>query len=174
MDEQKYKAFVARLIPPQGAPLSAYISAASRALGGRTDSDLARTIGVPVATLASWKKRGAVPDDRITWFTTTLVPKIAEYRSDLPDVSNTARAATVELLTRTSGNPMRIERFPVFATANMLGAILAVAEFLVEVEGIEPRTLNSKTVERITDLLEVAMLEFRATLGPAYFSVGPQ
>ncbi|HMO86004.1 MAG TPA: hypothetical protein PKC18_13905, partial [Lacipirellulaceae bacterium] len=104
MDEQKYKAFVALLVPPQGAALSTYIGAASRALGGRTDSDLARTIGVPVATLASWKKRGAVPDDRITWFTTTLVPKIAEYRSDLPDVSSTARAATVELLSRSSGN----------------------------------------------------------------------
>ena len=97
--------FIAAVRPPSGSTaLAAYLDSAIRALGGRADVDLARSIGVPAATIASWKRRGSVPEDKLSWFTTTLTEKIAEYRSDIAQAEYTARAAVLTLAVQLGGD----------------------------------------------------------------------
>ena len=158
MDAANAMAFVAALRPPSGtAALSAYIDAAVRALGGRADADLARTMGVPAATVASWKRRGLVPEGSFSWFTTTLAEKIAQYRSDLPQAGFTARAAVLRLVLMTNGDVLGVEHGAA-ATAHALGGLLALAQFLDEVADLPSETAR---VDALAHLLAGGMWEFQ-------------
>jgi hypothetical protein len=175
MHERKVNSLTAALAPPQGgAAMAVYLAAAVRALGGRSDADLARIIGVSPATVASWKSRGAVPEDRAAWFTANLVRSIAERRSDLPQVGTTARVAVIEALSRSDGNPLGLARFRSSGTAQMLGAMLALAEFFAETSGHPPQMFDLRRAEQVADLLVIASETFRDVLGPTFAATVPQ
>lgn len=158
MDATNAMSFVAALRPPSGtAALSAYIDAAVRALGGRADADLARTMSVPDATVASWKRRGLVPEGSFMWFTTTLAEKIAEYRIDLPQAGFTARAVVLRLILLRHGDVLGIEQGTA-ATAYALGGLLALAQFLDEVADLPSEAAR---VDALADLLAGGMWEFQ-------------
>lgn len=166
MDERKVNAFIATLVPPRGKEAVAqFIDAAVRALGGRSDSALARTMGVAPSTLASWKARGAIPDEQVTWFTSTLGAKIVAYRQDLSNASLLATAAVVRLLGRTSGDPLRIGSAHLGPTARSLGPMLAIADFIVAVEGFDPSDTSELTVDRVADTLEGGLFFERNEIG---------
>jgi len=163
MDEMKVNAFIASQLPPSGtAELAGYVRDAVKALGGRSDAALARTIGVSASTLASWKSRGAVPQDYVTWFSSTLADKIFGYNADLPQVGMTARAAVVELIART-GEVRQSGALPDQKTAHMLGGLLALAEFVASRAKIDLKAADPKAVSNVADTLEGAL----ALLDPA-------
>lgn len=165
MDEAKVNAFIASLVPPTGtAELATYVRAAVRALGGRSDAALARTMGVAPSTLASWKSRGVVPQEYVTWFTSTLADKVADYNVDLPQVGITARAAVVELIVRTGSNPLRGEQSPP-KVARILGGLLALGEFVATRSSVDLRAAESTSVSKLADILEAAMLHLSRSDG---------
>lgn len=165
MDIAKVKAYIASMKPPQGAAVKNYVAAAVRALGGRADADLARTMGVPAPTIASWKKRGVIPEDHFLWFTTTLGEKILNYRSRSALADPISDAAVVRLLVRTGGNPLGLERQGVRAAPYVLPGLFALAAFLHQTSSAEWAELSEDDqIERLADLLEGAMGQEAHTL----------
>lgn len=166
MDDMKYQSLqslFAILRPPEGqSQLSAYLKAASKALGGRpSDAGLAKTIGVEASSIANWKRRGSVPDDYVRWFVTTLIEKIGTYNSDIRDVGFLARKSVISLLAITEGNPLKVEEDPHGATALALPALLCVAQFLCDALEAHGESSGSITAERITDLLAGSVFSLR-------------
>jgi len=166
MESDKVNSFVSLIRPPEGVePLSRYLAAVGRALGVASDAQLARILNVPPPTIASWKRRGNIPPDRVGWFAESLIPKIARTWDDLPQVGKTARAAVVELTVRRGGNPLEASRFPILTTAQSLGGLFALAEFLANLRGLSPHVLNSDEVTAIADLMAEGMDQFRQGAG---------
>lgn len=161
----KVNAFDAHMEPPTGgAAVCDYLAAVCRALNLRSDSALARMMGVAPSTLGSWKTRGAVPEEHAAWFRNNLISKIVARNDDLPMAGLTARAAVMELMMRTGGNPLDVARLRITVNATMLAPLLAVAQFLVECEGVDPQILRSTDVEQVADLLEGARAALRRSL----------
>lgn len=125
------------ILPPQdGEAVPAYLTAVTRALGGRTDAALARSMGQPAHVLANWRRRQRVPDEHLSWFSTSLVEKIGTYNPDLPSVGLTARAAVIRLISETGGNPIGAKQRSSDGNGLALGALLAFAQFLIDVTEI--------------------------------------
>lgn len=165
MDIAKVKAYIAAMRPPQGEAVKGYIAAAVRALGGRSDAGLSRTMGVPAPTIASWKKRGVVPEDHFRWFTTTLGEKIIAYRAHMGIPDPVSDAAVVKLLVRTGGNPLGLEADGVRATPYVLPGLFALSAFLYQTQSAGWAALSEEDqTERLADLLEGAMLEEASTV----------
>lgn len=160
MKSAKVNAFIALMHPPLGEGLKTYLSAAVRALGGRADADLGRTMGVPPSTIASWKRRGSIPEGHYTWFTTTLAEKIVEYKSKAYADDDVALAAAINLLARTNNNPWNLDAdTAALASPYILRESTPLAGFLHEAhpghwEGMSPK----ETIDGLTDLLEGAMI----------------
>lgn len=166
MNEMKVNAFIAALTPPAGtAELTAYVRGAVKALGGRSDADLARTMGIAPSTLASWKSRGAVPQEYVIWFTSTLADKIISYNADLPQVGLTARAVVLQFVERTVTSP-RSALVPIYNLARILGGLLALAEFLASRSGGDLNATDVKTVLFLADTLEGAWGRIARLAGP--------
>lgn len=162
MNETKVNAFIASVAPPRGKDaLSSYIEAVVRALGGRNDSALARTMGVAPSTLASWKSRGAIPEEWAPWFTTALVEKVAAYRRDLAPASLAATAAVVELLMRTDGDPLAMGDDSRATTARMLGPFFVIADFVIAVRGVDRSDTSRNTTAQTAEILEGAAIYLR-------------
>ncbi len=162
MNAYEVNAFDALIPPPAGAAqVSRFIAAAGRSLGYRSDADLARTLGVPNTTLASWKRRGVIPEEQWRWFSTGLFQKIAERNVDLPQVSRVAKAAVIELIGRTGGNPVDIGHFRLTVTAGALGGLLALAQMFADLDALDPWRLSSDDVAGLVRSLEAAMPQFR-------------
>ncbi|WP_242414714.1 hypothetical protein [Sphingomonas panni] len=122
------------ILPPQSDDaVPAYLSAVVRALGGRSDADLARTIGVPSHVIANWRRRRRIAANYEVWFSTTLAEKIGTYNRDLPNVDATAKAAVIHLILQTDGNPLSASRDHIGATGLALGGLLALAQFTLDV-----------------------------------------
>lgn len=156
------QSFMSYISPPSEAKwIGAYLTAAARALGGRSDADLARTIGVSPATIANWKRRGIIPEDAQAWFRTTLVEKIATYSRDLRPVSQQAREAVVRLLIETNGNPLHVKRAAEAATSHALAGLLVLAEFLCDLSHIDRASSSEPTPSLIAALLGNGMMLFR-------------
>lgn len=105
-----------------------------------------------------------MPEEHAAWFKNNLVSKIIARNHDFPLAGLTARAAVMELMIRTGGNPLQIERLLMTVNAAMLAPLLAIAQLLVELDGIDPQYLRSTDVERVADLLEGARPAFRRSL----------
>lgn len=135
MEDSELQSLMSVAWPPddeEGEAVPGYLAAAVRALGGRADADLARTIGVAPSVIANWKRRRRIPEDYRPWFATTLVEKIATYNSELPRVGPIAREALIRVLLQTNGNPLGVETNELEVTADVLGALLALAQFIVD------------------------------------------
>lgn len=163
MKYQSLQSLFAVLRPPEGqSHLSAYLKAASKALGGKpSDVGLARTIGVEPSNIANWKRRGSVPEDYIPWFTTTLIEKIGTYNSEIRDVDFLARKSVISFLTITEGNPLDVKEAPHDAAALALPALLCVAQFLCDALEAHGESSGSITAERIADLLAGSVFSLR-------------
>lgn len=160
MKKASLQSLMSALTPPADkAGLQAYVAAAVRALGGRSDADLARTLGVSPSSIANWKRRGAIPDEAQLWLRTTLLEKIATYSRDLRQTDAIAREAVVHLLVCTAGNPMRVRDQPVAATAQALPGLLAAAQFIYEAR--LAHGVQHVTSEDVAELLDAGMLSFR-------------
>jgi hypothetical protein len=160
MKDMDTQSFMSIISPPTGKDLGRYLSAVERALGFRSDAELAGMIGVAPGAIANWKRRGSVPADHLAWFTEVLVPRIASTWVDVPRTGRTARAAVIKLIVNTEGNPLGVPRFQLTSTAQALGGLFAFAEFLTEVKGVSPHQLNSDEVDRIEALLAAGMHQF--------------
>lgn len=162
MDATKVKKFIAHMAPPVEGQngVREYIRAAVWALGGRTDADLARTMGLPPATIASWKRRGVIPESGRLWFTTTLAEKIVQHQLRHTNTqAAVARAAVIQVLGRHGGNPFDISGGPL-AYAAMFDGLHALAEFMLDTAPDEwGDDGDSVLVERLADLLEGAGME---------------
>lgn len=165
MIEAKVNAFDARMAPPVGVEeVARFLAAVGRGLRVRSDSELARSIGVAPSTVASWKARGSIPEDHAAWFKANLIPKLVHGHDDLPACGLVARSAVIELLARTHGNPLGVQRLTLTVGASMLAPLLALAEMLAELEGGDRRTFRSELVYRVVELMEGAMPAMRQTL----------
>lgn len=159
MKVAKVNAFIASMHPPPGEALKTYLSAAVRALGGRADADLARTMGVPASTVAAWKRRGAIPESHYTWFTTTLSTKILEFKSKAYADDDIPLAAALNLLARTGHNPWGLQTKVAMLTAPyILRELTPLAGFLHDSQPSRWEGLASaEIVDQLTDLLEGAV-----------------
>jgi hypothetical protein len=159
MDETNTSRFVASVSPPDGVEaLGRFIFWSTEALRWRKDADLARSMGVPAATLASWKRRGSVAENGKRWFREKFTETIAQHLHDLPeDATIDARLAVLELLERTNNNPLGFRQSRL-ATAAALGGLLSLAHFLDMVAHIPA---GGQRPAEIADLLEGAMSQFR-------------
>jgi len=151
-DMQSSMSWILPPVPGDGVPT--YLSAAVRALGGRSDADFARTIGVKPHIIANWRRRRAVPDEWVGWFGSTFVEKVGTYNVELPKVSLEARTAVVALIARTRGDPIGAGRSASIAAGLGLGGLLALAQFLMDV-GADCET------EPLVDAMMPLMLMFR-------------
>lgn len=137
MKAMKINAVIALLAPPGGATaLERYFAALLKALGVRSDAELAKLVGVPAATLASWKRRGAVPQDQERWFTSEMIRMVFNaWRTALPPrPSDYARASAIEVLKRAGGDPLELRDPSNVLTAWALGGLLALGDFRIAVD----------------------------------------
>jgi hypothetical protein len=166
MNNVKVQSFIAYLRPPEGVEaLSRYLSAALKALNLRSDAQLAALLSIPASTVASWKRRGVVPDDRAEWLADNLLARMSHAWTGLPQVGTTARAAVVELLVRTGGDPMGLSPFPRSSTARSLGGLLALAEFLASQTGTPAQLFKSDDALAVADRLGEGMGLFARAAG---------
>lgn len=159
MEIDKVKAFIAAMQPPAGEGLRHYIAAAVRSIGGNSDAALARTVGVPAPTIASWKKRGVIPEEKAGWFPTTLAEKILQFSARGRADESIPRAAVVQLLVQTGGNPLGLpsER-AVLLAPHLLEPLFALSGFLYFSRPDHWAQLApSDRVRSLTELLEGAL-----------------
>ena len=152
----KAAGFVAVMRPPSGEGLKPYIAAAARALGGRSDADLGRSMGVPASTIASWKRRGSIPSPHYEWFTTALAEKILEARSKAYADDNFAMTAVLSLMAKTGNNPWNLDDgTAILASADAVRELVPLAGFLYESRpDLWANKPVAETVEGLSDLLE--------------------
>ena len=140
--------------PAEGDAVLTFLSAAVRALGGRSDAALARTMHVQPHLIANWRRRMTIPDEHVVWFRTTFVEKVGTFNNDLPQVSLEARAAVVLLVAETDGDPIDAGNSASIAAGLALGGLLALAQFLVDVgAGWE--------TEKLVQIMRPLMMTFR-------------
>src|SRR3546814_395475 len=92
---------------PEGeAEVTAFLSSAAKALGGR-EADLARYMGVSRPTLSSWKTRGAIPESHTTWFFDEFPYAVLSNTAPAPgdDLRHAGLIPVLHLLKATSFNP---------------------------------------------------------------------
>lgn len=163
MEIRSLQSLFAVLRPPEGqSKLSGYLRAASKALGGKTDAVLARTIGVEPSSVANWKRRGSIPSDYYQWFTTTIIEKINQYNPEIRDVGFIARKSVLSLFLRTSGNPLGVESNEQDVAAMALPGLLCTAQFICEALEAHGEDVESITADRVTDLLEATAFYLKA------------
>ena len=169
MEITKVNAFIAHMHPPSGEPLKGYLRAAILALGGRSDADLARTIGVPASTVASWKRRGSIPESHYTWFTTTLAEKISVYASiDLRVADDpVALAAALLLLKKHSHDPLGLNDQSSAAAPYVLAAMSNLALFLYLANEAEwDRIPLVERIKHLAEVLDGSVTEVGRHIGP--------
>lgn len=170
MKVEKVNAFVALMRPPSGEGLKAYLAAAVKALGGRSDAALARTMGVPPSTVAAWKRRGGIPDGHYSWFSTTLAEKIMEAKSEAYAGEDVPVAAVLNLLLQTNHNPWGLDpQSALVAAPRIVRELTPLAGFLIDAHPDKwGDTSSSQVVASLTELLEGAVLSdtrlFRSSL----------
>lgn len=122
------------LSPPVGvSELTAYLRSAARAVGARSDADLAKVMQVPTSTIANWKRRGVVSESGREWFGSNFILEVATASSmHLPSVEVAAVEAVLRVVIEEGGNPIRVKHDPTFATALSFGGMLAWSQFVFD------------------------------------------
>ncbi|MGQ2940588.1 MAG: helix-turn-helix domain-containing protein [Blastomonas fulva] len=154
MNDTIFQSLMSLLSPGQDESVSLFVQRSVRALGGKTDATLADTMGLPRSTIANWKRRNRVADDYIDWFRTTLAEKIALYARPPVNVTIEARAAVLNLIAKTDGDPVGAG---LKTSASALYGLLALSQFLFDRIYDTCRDESEATIERVTDLLDAAM-----------------
>lgn len=158
MNDMDIQSLMSLILPPGDCDVRFYLRHVSRALALRSDADLSATLGLPPATIANWKRRKKIPVDHEEWFRTNLVEKIVTYNVRIPDVEAEARAAVVRLIAENNGNPLKAHSQPYLATAHALGGLLALSQFLLDRMFDICRDECEISMDRITALLNCAMM----------------
>jgi hypothetical protein len=164
MENPNNQSLLLLLSPPGGADaLTRYLRAVGRAVGARSDADLARMMEAPASALANWKRRGSVSDQGRLWFEQRLITAIAVNSTEaLPRTELGATAAVLNLVGRTGGDALRIGGADaLFANALAFGGLLSLAQLLVELLRIGDPAAGGVDDPRVADLLEAAIPRFR-------------
>lgn len=153
MNATKVNSMIALLRPPVGEALPRWLDAAVKALKLRSDAELARDLGIPPATLASWKRRGSVSQEVETWFEREFVRRVlSQWHGQFPTTGDLPVMCVLELYRRTACNPWRAED-GLYVSANATGGLIALANFLLAVDGQTISGTDNEATSRIADIL---------------------
>ena len=162
MENRVLQSFASAMLPPSGvAALASYIAAAVRAVGVKSDAELARSLGIPPTHIANWKRRGEVPAEQHRWLSQTLLARILHSKRVVDQEEAIPIAAVIFFLLRKEGDALELRRpDAMLYVAHVLDGLIALSRFLHDGRGEQVYPAIAE-VRELADLLEGAVPELR-------------
>lgn len=158
MNDMEMQSLMSLCLPPTADDVGFYLAHVGRALGVRSDSQIAGCLGLPPASIANWKRRRKIPGEYHALFGGALIEKIIGYNRALPAVDMKARLAIVLLIAKSGGNPLNVGSDGPLAAAESMGGLLALSQFILDRMYDTYHNIDDIEVERLVELLKAASI----------------